>query len=204
MKRTLLTILITAAVTSGCWYVVSEIRRGVEWLWLESSVAAPGRMALDVLQADLNAGHNAAAVAKLEALRRQWAAFEDERGFNGHGIGNIMVAFAKLDGSSGETTPAATPDTGRVLSEETVGGKHSVRSSAGFVPDELTAIRIAEAVWIPIYGRKQIEEERPFVAALSDGVWTVTGTLPKGYVGGTAIAEISKESGSILRISHGK
>jgi hypothetical protein len=203
MKRTLLTILITAAVTSGCWYVVTEIRRGVEWLWLESSVVAPGRMALDALQADLNAGHTAAAGAKLGVLRQQWDALEDERGFNGQGVGNIMGAFSKLEGSFGKTTSSPTPDTGRVLSAQTVEGKHSVLSSAGFVPDEVTATRIAEAVWIPIYGRKQIEEERPFVATLSNGVWTVTGTLPEGYVGGTAVAEISKESGCILRISHG-
>ena len=95
------------------------------------------------------------------------------------------------------------------LVEETIAGKHSVRPSAGYVPEEETAIRIAEAVWIPIYGRKVIEGEKPFKASLENGVWTVTGTLPRSekglpVVGGTAIAEISKESGAVLRVSHGK
>jgi hypothetical protein len=70
------------------------------------------------------------------------------------------------------------------------------------VPDEQTAISIAVAVWAPIYGRKQIESEKPYKASLKEGIWTVTGTLPEGYVGGTAIAEISQESGCIVRVIH--
>lgn len=82
---------------------------------------------------------------------------------------------------------------------------HSYSPPNGVVPDEKTAIRIAEAVWIPIYGEKVLEE-RPFVAKLIDGnKWYVYGTLPKKYnVGGVAEIEISKSDGKILRISHGK
>src|SRR4051812_16090351 len=47
----------------------------------------------------------------------------------------------------------------------------------GFVPDSATAVRIAVAVWIPIYGAQQISSEKPFVAKLQNGVWTVTGSL---------------------------
>jgi hypothetical protein len=72
----------------------------------------------------------------------------------------------------------------------------------GFVPNEQTAISIAVAVWSPIYGKEQIESEKPFKASLKDGVWTVTGTLPEGYNGGTAIADISQENGCILRVIH--
>jgi hypothetical protein len=61
-----------------------------------------------------------------------------------------------------------------------------------YVPDEQTAIAIAVAVWIPIYGRKQIESEKPSKATLKNGIWTVTGTLPEGYDGGTAVAEIAQ------------
>jgi hypothetical protein len=71
-----------------------------------------------------------------------------------------------------------------------------------FVPDSQTAIRIAEAVWIPIYGEEQIYRERPFRAVLRGDTWVVSGTLPPGYVGGTAIAEISKRDGRILRVIH--
>ena len=82
--------------------------------------------------------------------------------------------------------------------------KHSYVPSKGFVPDEKTAIRIAEAVWSPIYGEDKIQNEKPFVASLKGEVWTVQGSLPKGWVGGVAIAEISKSDGRILRVSHGR
>ena len=85
-----------------------------------------------------------------------------------------------------------------------VSQRHSVVPSNGFVPDEKTAIKIAEAVWIPIYGEQQIQSEKPFVASLKNGVWTVAGSLPEGWDGGVAIAEISKRDGRILRVSHGK
>jgi hypothetical protein len=80
----------------------------------------------------------------------------------------------------------------------------SYKPPRGYVPDEATAIKIAIAVWEPIYGADKIAAEKPFHATLRNGVWTVGGTLPKGYSGGTAIAEISKDDGRIIRISHGK
>ena len=75
----------------------------------------------------------------------------------------------------------------------------------GFVPDAATASRIAEAVWIPIYGEQHIAAEKPFKVSLKGDVWTVTGKdLPKGTVGGVAEAEISKIDGRILRVIHGQ
>jgi len=75
----------------------------------------------------------------------------------------------------------------------------------GFVPDAATATRIAEAVWIPIYGAEPIAKEKPFKATLKGDVWTVTGKdLPPGTVGGVAEAEISKRDGRILRVIHGQ
>ena len=72
------------------------------------------------------------------------------------------------------------------------------------VPDEATAIQVAEKVLIPIYGRKQIESEQPFTARLDGNVWTVCGYLPPGWVGGVAAVRIDKRNGRILRIIHTK
>lgn len=91
--------------------------------------------------------------------------------------------------------------TGTAISQQR---KHSVVPRNGMVPDEQTAIRIAEAVWIPIYGASQIESEKPFHAELRGGVWTVEGYLPEGMLGGVAVAEISQRDGRIIRVSHGK
>jgi len=79
-----------------------------------------------------------------------------------------------------------------------------LKPDKGFVPDSNTAVRVAEAVLIPVYGEKKIEAERPFKAEFEDGVWTVNGTLrcPDGHggtttscVGGTATVKEDCESG---------
>jgi len=85
---------------------------------------------------------------------------------------------------------------------------HNYKPPEGYVPDANTAIQIALAVWLPIYGQKQIDSEKPYKAILKDGVWTVSGSMPPSrpgriMVGGVAVAEISKVDGTILRISHG-
>ena len=82
-------------------------------------------------------------------------------------------------------------------------GGDGYQPKESFVPDKETAARIAEAVWLPIYG-KIIEEEKPFKVSLSNDVWIVHGTLPPNVSGGTARAEISKTSGCILRVTHGR
>jgi len=81
---------------------------------------------------------------------------------------------------------------------------HNYKPSQGYVPNAETAIRIALAVWEPIYGKKPIDSEKPYRATLKNGVWTVEGSLPPGWRGGVAIAEISASDGTILRVSHGR
>jgi hypothetical protein len=72
-----------------------------------------------------------------------------------------------------------------------------------FVPDEVTAIKIAEAIWLPIYG-KAIYQKKPFVAKLlDDNVWQVTGTL-KTKKGGVPFIEIQKCDGKVLKVTHSK
>ena len=84
-------------------------------------------------------------------------------------------------------------------------GPHSYTPSEGYVPDQQTAERIAEAVLMPIYGEQSIASERPFTARLKDGIWTVVGTMPAGYTrGGVALVEILKSDGRILRVTHGR
>jgi hypothetical protein len=83
----------------------------------------------------------------------------------------------------------------------------------GYVPDAVTAVKIAEAVLVPVFGEKQIDSERPFNAELKADVWTVSGTLhcpdAKGGTttrckGGVAVVKISKATGEILFMMHYK
>ena len=77
----------------------------------------------------------------------------------------------------------------------------SVCPRGGFVPDQQTVLT-------PIYGRKHIENERPFTARLHGNRWIVKGTLSKArsadqiVVGGTAVAEIDKADGRIIAVYH--
>jgi len=79
----------------------------------------------------------------------------------------------------------------------------------GFVPTEQTAIAVAEAVLIPVYGKDQIESERPFKAVLNGNVWVVTGSVPchnppagAECPGGAAEIRISKRTGQVLFMTH--
>jgi len=73
----------------------------------------------------------------------------------------------------------------------------------GFVPDESTAIQIAQAVAKAQYGEDRVSKEQPFHARLYGQTWIVKGTLhPQGAYGGTAVVKISKENGRILFMTH--
>ena len=75
----------------------------------------------------------------------------------------------------------------------------------GFVPDEATAIRIAEALLFPVYGADQIKREEPFRVTLQDDIWTIEGkTLPRDVVGGVVFLQISKTDARVVRMTHGK
>lgn len=81
--------------------------------------------------------------------------------------------------------------------------KHNFVPKEGYVPDAQTAIKIAEAIWLPIYGDK-IYKKKPFTAQLKDNIWVVQGSMPTLMLGGVPVAEISKLTGQILRVSHGQ
>jgi len=78
--------------------------------------------------------------------------------------------------------------------------------SKGLIPDKETAEKIAEIIFVNIYGEK-IKSEKPFVGTLVDGnVWFVRGSLDPKYkgFGGVASISICKKDGRILRVYHGK
>lgn len=75
------------------------------------------------------------------------------------------------------------------------------------MPDAKTAIKVAVAVWEPIYGEKQIAKEKPYRARLlTNTVWKVEGSLPKGVdvKSGVATAFICQADGRVLSVYHTK
>jgi len=78
------------------------------------------------------------------------------------------------------------------------------KTITNYVPNEEVAIKIAEAIWLPIYGEKIYDQKPYIIYLLKDSVWIVTGTLPENELGGTAYIEIQKSDGKILKVTHGK
>lgn len=81
--------------------------------------------------------------------------------------------------------------------------EHNICDKIQCVPDEGTAKKIAEAVWLPIYG-EEIHMQKPYKAILEDSVWIVEGVLPEGIKGGSAYIEIRRKDCKVLKITHGK
>lgn len=88
--------------------------------------------------------------------------------------------------------------------KQEVENQETWRVSDGYVPDSATAVKISEVIFVRIYGDKVLES-KPFSAKLKEGnIWIVEGTLAKNIDGGVPYAEIQKNDGKILKISHGK
>lgn len=72
------------------------------------------------------------------------------------------------------------------------------------VPDEQTAIKIAEAIWYPLYG-DDIYNEKPYNVILEDGFWIVTGSLPDStWYGGVAYIKFKKSDCQVVDVYHTK
>lgn len=69
----------------------------------------------------------------------------------------------------------------------------------GMVPNKKTAVRIADAILTPIYGRTVVEYEKPYSVTLRRGIWIVKGKAHPGP-GGNLLIEISKRTGCIIRV----
>jgi hypothetical protein len=98
----------------------------------------------------------------------------------------------------------------------TLSAQSSPPANSVRVPDATTALSIAEPALIKVYGKRQIDYERPLIATLEDGIWSVRGTLccpdSKGRricevgrcEGGVAELNLRQSDGKILSTSHGK
>ena len=73
----------------------------------------------------------------------------------------------------------------------------------GYVPNELTAVRIAETVLVSIFGEK-IYKQKPYrINLIKDSIWVINGSVPGGGYGENAYIEIRKKDGKILKVIMG-
>jgi len=69
---------------------------------------------------------------------------------------------------------------------------------AGYVPDSVTAIKIAEAAMGSFYGEKETRSLRPYTATLHDEVWTVVRHCKSWCVGSNPTVKLLKQDGRII------
>ena len=108
-------------------------------------------------------------------------------------------------GQSGETSKPRVPDPTTLewvvdlLRQQAAAQHRETRERVPLVPDAETAIRIAEAVWAPVYGQKRVEEQRPLQVGLVGNTWTVSGKAGDAE-NEPLIAMISRWTGEVFQI----
>ncbi|POY40093.1 hypothetical protein C3L50_05450 [Flavobacterium alvei] len=83
-------------------------------------------------------------------------------------------------------------------------GDNLVDNKELIVKNSNTAIKIAEAILFEIYGKANIEEQKPYEKYLIKNYWVILGTLPEGSLGGTFLIIIDARNAQVLKIIHGK
>lgn len=90
------------------------------------------------------------------------------------------------------------------LLEKVITGKQfNALNEITIIPDKETAIKIAEKILFKVYGKENIEEQKPYEIYLIDGYWIMFGTLHYG-VGGTFLIVMDSKNGEVINIGHGK
>ena len=75
----------------------------------------------------------------------------------------------------------------------------------GVIPNDSLAVEMAKIVLFPIYGKDNIERQRPYqVTLINNELWSINGSLPKNALGGTFGIVINKSDGQVKLIFHEK
>ena len=72
------------------------------------------------------------------------------------------------------------------------------------IKDKETAITLSESILFKIYGKDNIINQRPYEIYNIDGYWFLSGTLPKGMLGGTFLIIINASTGQVIKMAHSK
>ena len=67
-----------------------------------------------------------------------------------------------------------------------------------------TLIKIVEPILFDIYGKNNIEKQKPYEINDFENYYVINGTLKKEHIGGVFLIIIDKRNSQILKITHGK
>lgn len=81
-------------------------------------------------------------------------------------------------------------------------------SGEGYIPDEKCLMKIAKAIWIPIYGTKKIMYKKYSVNLDDNNIWTIEGSpILSSFLtvhGGGPYLQIDGISGRVIEVSYTK
>jgi hypothetical protein len=72
------------------------------------------------------------------------------------------------------------------------------------IKESSTAIKIVEPILFSIYGKENIESQKPYESYKIENYWVIAGTLPKDMLGGTFLIIFDARNSKVLKITHGK
>ena len=87
------------------------------------------------------------------------------------------------------------------LSDSTL---HNIIGVTSILTKEKKVVEFAEIILWDIYGKKNIEKQKPYNVFKIDKYWLLGGTLQKGMKGGTFMIIIDSYDCKIIRLTHGK
>lgn len=90
---------------------------------------------------------------------------------------------------------------GETLKDSTI---HNVIGKESILTKEKKVIEFAEIILFDIYGKKNIERQKPYNIFQIDKYWLISGTLSKEIKGGTFMMIIDSRNYKIIRLIHGK
>jgi len=119
-------------------------------------------------------------------------------------IGYLLFSIVSCGQSSDSqkmTKEQAETILSEALSDSTL---HNVIGTTPIITDSTKAVKFAELVLFDIYGKDNIDSQKPYDIFHIGNYWLVSGILPKGYLGGTFLIIIDSRNCQIIRLTHGK
>lgn len=76
------------------------------------------------------------------------------------------------------------------------------RSETKLITDSSSAIHVAEPILYNLYGKDNINRQRPYEIYHLDHYWYIAGTLPLEMHGGTFVIILDSNDGKIIKLGH--
>ncbi len=119
----------------------------------------------------------------------------------------LLNSSITLSAQSDSTWPRADMHKIKQELNLTLSGKDKynlVNSTNTILNSGITVSIVAEAVLIDIYGKSNIERQKPYKIYHIKNYWIMDGSLPKGSYGGTFHIVLDDRDCKVIEITHGK